>query len=516
MISAYHDTGAPIVVTGVRLVTGYLGYSLIFAGVIVLSPLVVLPIWTDETVYALCFIIPGITSMLIGYLIYFMTLRGQEYGKLQKNEDSIIITGAWVIAVAVLCVPFVLEGNHTISQAVFETTSGLTTTGLTVVDVASCPKIFLLHRSLTHFFGGIGLVLVLVTLVSDGGVFRVYSAEGHTDQLLPSMSGSARLILALYVGIIVMGIILYCTAGMPLFDAVNTSISAVSTGGFAVQPDSIGAYHSTAIEAISILLMVMGGTNFLLTYMFVQGKFKAFFSHSETKLYYATILVFSLVVGLIFYTSSNADDIGNALFTSLFHVVSVVTTTGFQTIPSFAALPPAILFLFMLLMFMGAGAGSTTGAIKMYRVVVTFKGLGWALRDKFGKHRSIYSHNINRFGLRLECTREEQWSVFVFVLLYLSLFIIGTFIFTLYGNSVQDSAFDFASCLGNVGVSVGVVTADSPAIILWTGTIGMLLGRLEIIVVFLAIAKLISQAKQHNKTFARAAQRKGHIDEMAA
>lgn len=515
MTSAHYDTGTPIVVSGARLIIGYLGYSMIFAGTIVLAPLLVLFIWPEETGYSLCFILPGITSMLAGYLLYFMTLRGQEYGRLQKNEDSIVITVSWVIAIAVLCVPFVLYGL-TVSQAVFETTSGLTTTGLTVMDVANCPKIFLLHRSMTHFFGGIGLVLVLVTLVSDGGVFRVYSAEGHTDQLLPSMSDSARLILALYVGIITLGVVLYCAAGMPLFDAINISISAVSTGGFAVDPDSIGAYHSTAIEAISILLMIMGGTNFLLTYMFVQGKFKAFFSHSETKLYYGVILVFSLLVSLIFLSSTGMDDFGSAFFTSLFHVVSIVTTTGFQTIPSFSALPPAIIFLFILLMFMGAGAGSTTGAIKMYRVVVTFKGLGWALRDKFGKHRSIYSHNINRFGLRLECSRAEQWDVFVFVMLYLSLFIIGTFIFTLYGNSVQDSAFDFASCLGNVGVSVGVVTAAAPPVVLWTGTIGMLLGRLEIIVVFLAIGKLVSRLKHRGHSFDQTTRREGPIDEMAA
>ena len=144
----------------------------------------------------------------------------------------------------------------------FEATAGLTTTGLSIVDVASCSHLMLLHRSMMHFFGGVGLLLVLASLVSDNGVLRIYNAEGHTDRLLPSVAGTAPMILALYIGRYRRRRVRLVVCGMPLFDAVNMSISAVSTGGFAVESASVGAYESASIEVVSIVLMMLGATNF--------------------------------------------------------------------------------------------------------------------------------------------------------------------------------------------------------------------------------------------------------------
>ena len=147
-----------------------------------------------------------------------------------------------------------LTGEYNFTQAVFECTSGYTTTGLSVVDVSKCPKIFLLYRSVMLFVGGIGLVLVLTCAVSDRYGLRLFNAEGHTDKLLPNLKKSARVILSIYSVYIILGIIAYVIAGMPLFDAINHSIAALSTGGFSTQKESLLAYHSIPIDIITDVL----------------------------------------------------------------------------------------------------------------------------------------------------------------------------------------------------------------------------------------------------------------------
>lgn len=482
-------------VVGLQLITGYLGVVAMLSGSIVMLPLLVIPVYPQDAVWAVCFILPGIVSLMVGYLMYFICIRDRVKGRLRKNEDAVIIIFTWFIAIMVCAAPFVLCGDYTFSQAVFETTSGLTTTGLSIVDVTVCPHIFLMHRSVLLFFGGVGLVLIMVSAVSDSHGLRIYNAEGHTDKLLPNMAKSARLILGLYVGYILAGTLMYQLAGMPAFDALNTSISAISTGGFVVNPDSIGGYHSLAIEAISVVLMLLGATNFLLHFLFLRGDFKAYFGHAETKAFYLVIGSFSIACALILCACGLSGSLPDALRVAIFQVVSVITTTGFQTIPSFSVLPSGVLFLFVLLMLMGSEAGSTAGGIKMFRVVVAVKSMYWMLRDRFSHRRNVHSNKINRFGELKECTLAEQRDVTMFIGLYLCLFMVGSFIFTLFGYSLENSLFEFASSLGNVGVSIGVVTADANPVILWTASVGMFFGRLEIYPVFLGLWRFAADVK---------------------
>ncbi len=476
--------------TGFRLCLGYIGYAIMFAGGIVMVPLIALPLYPDEAHLAPCFIFPGTAAMLAGYLLYFMSVRGVKRGRLRRGEDAVAITGAWVVAIGVFALPFLATGNYTVSQAIFETTSGLTTTGLSIVDVTTCPHLFLLHRSMMHFFGGVGLVLVLASMVSDNGVLRIYNAEGHTDRLLPSMTDSARVILLLYTGFIVFGVVAYLLCGMPAFDAVNMAISAVSTGGFAVRAQSIGAYDSVSIQIVSIVLMLLGATNFLASYLLLKGNAKAFIRHAETKAFYGVVIGFSLLASMILLTEGFSDSIPDALLASTFHVVSTITTTGFQTVSAFSLFPSSVLLLLLMLMFMGSEAGSTAGGMKMYRIVVIAKSLFWSLRDRFGAHRNVYSHKISRFGKRIECSEDERWGALAFAMLYVGMFVAGSLVFALAGGSLGDAMFEFASCLGNVGIGVGFITAESSSAVLLTASAGMLLGRLEIIPIFIGVWKM--------------------------
>ena len=300
-------------VTGTRLVIGYIGVSSMLIGIMVLTPLLVLTVYRHDLPHATCFIFPGVITMLFGYLLYFLNIRGARRGPLQKNEDAIIIVFTWLIAIVSCSVPFLLTGEFTVSQSVFETMSGLTTTGLSIVDVQSCPNIFLIHRSLLHFFGGIGLVLVMVTALSNAHGLRVYNAEGHTDKLLPNMVDSARLILAMYTGFILAGTVAYRIAGVPLFDAVNTAISAVSTGGFTVTPGSIGDYNSVPVEIISIVLMLVGAVNFLENFLLLRGRFHAYCNHAETKVLGAVVAGFSVTTALILLAFGTVNALPKAI-----------------------------------------------------------------------------------------------------------------------------------------------------------------------------------------------------------
>ena len=159
------DSGAPVL-RGWRLIAGYMGIVMILSGAITLLPLLTLIFYPEELRQAEYFIVPGVTSMLTGYLVS-MVLRGREPGRLERNQEMVVVLGTWITAIVITALPFVLTGDYTFTQAVFETTSGLSTTGLSVVDTATAPRIFLIHRTVLLFFGGIGLVLVMTSVLSD-------------------------------------------------------------------------------------------------------------------------------------------------------------------------------------------------------------------------------------------------------------------------------------------------------------------------------------------------------------
>lgn len=179
-----------------------------------------------------------------------------------------------------------------------------------------------------------------------------------------------------------------------------------------------------------------------------------------------------------------------------FQVVTVITTTGFQTIDSYAHLAPSTLFIFIFLMFIDSEAGSTAGGMKIYRTMVAAHGLRWALREIYGSKRRVFTRKINRFGKRVVCTDDEVREASTFLIIYIATFAIGSFLFTLTGASVQNAIFDFASCLGNVGVSIGFLGPSSDPVTLCVASLGMFLGRLEIIPVFLGIYWLATKPRR--------------------
>jgi trk system potassium uptake protein len=476
------------ITSGYPLILNYLGIFAILIGIINLFPLIVLAFYPEELDQALFFVVPGIITILIGLLINFF-FRGAVKGRFERHQDAILVVLIWILAIFASAMPFILTGDYNLTQAVFETSSGYSTTGLTVVNVTVTPKIFLFFRSWLQFVGGIGLVLVLTAAISDKFGMRLYNTEGHTDKLVPNLIRSGRIIILIYVGYIFAGFILYMIFGMSPFDAINHAMCAVATGGFSTQAGSIASYNSLAIEIVTMVLMILGGTNFLAHLMLLSGKFKNFFSHIEIKSI-AIIILIATVFSVLILTPFYGGSFSLALRHGSFQFISAITGTGYQSIPSFLGLPAAFYGILVIGMIMGAGVGSTCGGMKQYRVALAFKSLFWSVKDQLFHKNIIRKHYINKLGNKMVVDKDDISQNYAFLQFYIIVLIVGTLIFSAFGYSLEDSLFEFASALGTVGLSVGITGYNAHPLILWTSTLGMFLGRLEFYVIFIAVSKM--------------------------
>lgn len=481
--------------SGYRLVIGYLGIITIFIGIIILLPLLALVFIPEESGYALNFLIPGILAILIGFGGYSF-IHKREKGRLHLHHDAIIVFFSWVLAILFSSFPMYLLGEYSFSESFFEMTSGWTTTGFTIVNFDTLPKIYFLYRSISHFFGGIGLILVMLSALSDTFGMKLYNAEGHLDKLMPNLAKSTRIIFTIYSGFIVTGMLLYRIFGMSWFDAINHSIASVATGGFSTKADSIMAFESIlnpgnylAIQVVTIILMLLGSINFLAHLMIITGKFKRFFKDSENRTYFSIIAILVIIVTLISVSSKISFKEG--FMTSLFMVISSISTTGYSIVPTLAGLGPFIIFVLMIAMFIGGESGSTSGGTKVYRIDILFRSFYYHLRNRF-----VASKNIKRFDYIHKLSGKEvidhskftEIAIFAFTMIVI--IVVGSMVFLSQGYSFEESLFEALSSVTNTGLSSGIIKQGVSPVVLWTSTIGMILGRLEIFIVFIALIKL--------------------------
>lgn len=465
-----------------RRLLQYLGRFVGIIGIIQLVPLALLVFYPHEVMWVHCFAIPGIISIGISYLANLLfPIQSEE--RLETHYYSLLVVCIWVLAILISAVPWLIKGELTFTQAVFEMTSGYSTTGLSVVDVEHCPHLFLFFRSLSQFIGGVGLVLIVTNFFSQRYGIHIYMAEGHTDRLMPTLMGNSRVIFAIYLGMITVGTLAYVLAGVPAFDAINTSIAAVSTGGFAVRAASIGAYSSFVVELITIVLMLMGATTFIIHFLVLRGRWREALDHCELRF----LAVFLPAVTLLSLASLSEGTLFERFRIALFQMVSCVTTTGFATVNDFTLLPSAMFSLMIFAMIIGGESESTGGGLKQYRLIVSLKGILKIIREtvyRKGMVRPLYIRRTGRCDL-LE--NDEILSVSSYTILYILLFFVGSFVFTLFGYSLTDSMFEFISSLSTVGLTVGITEPAAHPVILWTSILGMFFGRLEIMVIFRAM-----------------------------
>ncbi|MCD6527380.1 MAG: TrkH family potassium uptake protein [Desulfuromonas sp.] len=469
-----------------RVIGSFLGFLLQLLGLIMLLPLLVLFWVPQEWGLSPGFLLAAAPLLVMGWWLRRCTTE-LEKRSLSLAEGSVIVVIAWLAAIVVGTLPFYWAGLD-ISRAVFETTSGWTTTGLSVVDVATTPMLLLFYRSLLQLAGGAGLAILLVSVLAIRGGVGVSSAEGHSEQLVPQVRHSARLVIKLYAGYVLVGVIALKLAGMSWFEAVNHSFCALSTGGFSTRAEPLYLWSSPAAQNILMVLMLLGMTNFLTAYTLMLGRWRAVWRNAELKLTLG-LLCFALIA--LWYGTPVARQAGvENLRITLFQVISALSTTGFVI----TGLEPEGGFswlLLMVLMLVGGGSGSTAGGIKQQRIVLLFKNLKQHLLQLSSPPHAVHEETVWIGDQQRSLSGDEVRWAGTYVALYLLTWLSGGLILTACGHSMAQSLFEFASTLGTVGLSLGVTGIGSASGQLWVQIAGMLLGRLEFLVLFWGSARLL-------------------------
>ncbi len=468
------------------------GLPLALAGMLMLSPLLLLPVYPGESACAPAFAVPAGGLMLTG-LALRLGLRRAAGATLSIREGGVIVLLSWTTVILFSAWPFMAVLGLPVSRAIFESVSGWTTTGLSVVDVASAGRLILFWRSVMQLAGGAGLAVIMMSAVIGPTGVGITVAEGRGDQLVPHVRRSARLVLTIYGIYAAVGFLAYWGAGLSAFDAVNHAFAAVSTGGFSTQADSIGHWDSATVEAVTVPLMLLGNLSFVTAWLLWRGELNLVRRNGEVQLL-ATLIPLSAGAVLVLTSQGLYPHLGKAVRVAIFETVSALTTTGFQTV-SYRNWNGAGILVLIVLMLIGGGTCSTAGGIKQYRIHLLWRQLLWELRRSLLPRTAVMERPVweGRGPVFIDDARVRQVAVFIF--LYMLHYGLGAAILCGCGFSLQDALFEFASAIGTVGLSVGVTSAAMPGAALWAEAIAMYLGRLEFIVVFVSVLKLAADGR---------------------
>lgn len=444
----------------------------------------------------------SITSMFIGITAMYFTRNHKK--EVKRKEGYIIVTFGWIVMSISGMLPYLFSGAiPDVTNAFFETISGYTTTGATILDdIEILPKGILIWRSLTHWIGGMGIIVLAIAILPLLGIggMQLFAAEApgpSADKLHPRITDTAKRLWYIYVGYTIAETILLKFAGMSFFDALNHSLATLSTGGFSTKNASLAYWNDQPlIQYIVIFFMFLAGSNFVLSYFAFKGKIQRVLMDEEFKYYFTFILIFTVIVALGVYFQANVPvsdyhpmvngPAESAFRHGLFQVVSVITTTGFVT-ADFSNWTPFLKILFFGLFFLGGSAGSTAGGIKVMRHLLIIK--NGILEFK----RTLHANAVIPVRYNNKTVREHiVYNIIAFFVLYMLLFIIGSLVLGFLGLDFESAVGGAASSLGNVGPALGSLNPMSnfnglPLLGKWWLGFLMLLGRLELFTVLIIL-----------------------------
>jgi trk system potassium uptake protein TrkH len=466
-------------------VLGLVGVFTASLGLLMLIPLGV-SIHYGETDWHAFLISMGITFTL-GIVMWLVSFgRKKVFG---RKECFASVTLGWIVAAFMCALPFVFaETLPSFTDAFFESMSGLTTTGASVLsNVEAQPHGILFWRSLLNWLGGMGIIVLFIAVLPNigAGSARLFNAEvpgPAVGRLEPRMKQTAKTLWKIYVTLSLVQVVLLLIGGMGLFDAVTHTLATMATGGFSTKHNSIAHWTSPFIQFTIVLFMFIAGINFSLHFQVFRGRIRDLFRNEEFQWYTGIILVASVVIGLDLFLRGYLP-LAEALGQSVFQVVSIITTTGFAT-SNFELWSPLSKGILFLLMFIGGCGGSTAGSMKAGRVLVFFK-------QAFKEVASSVNPNVVRVSKLNGAPIKPQVlsRILAFVFLYLLVFVFGSLVMAGLGLDLMSATSSVAASLGNVGPGFGLVgPANTYALIpqagKWFLSFMMLLGRLELFTVF--------------------------------
>jgi trk system potassium uptake protein TrkH len=418
--------------------------------------------------------------------------RNERENRLSTSLCSVALF--WFACAMVSGIPFMLGLNMSFTDALFEGMAGWTGTAFTMMQsLDTAPYTLLFWRSFMQWVGGIGIIAYVIALASSTGLFqgKLYRTESREEPLMPSIISTGRRIWKIYglLTFIAIGLILF--TGLSLWDSVNLALTTISTGGFTLHGGGILAYNNVLLELLLIPLMIAGALPFRLYYLIGENRRWSLFGDEQVKLFFVVVAIGTAVLtyDLVYFGNT---EILTALLQGLFMAVSALTTTGFQIVDLQTWASVTLLFL-MMLVFIGGAAGSSSGGIKLNRVVLGFRALFWWFRRLFVSGKVLIPFKsegrvIPRATAELETAKTMLVIILSVIVIFVATIVVMQFHLTT--TSITDVLFDITSAFSTCGITSGYVSPDMPFVSKWVFIVVMWLGRLEVIpvvVLFMAL-----------------------------
>ena len=461
-----------------------IGNLLVILGAFMLIPFFVQLIYDEKNS---TFLSSASVTAFIGILLILTNL--EENRKLNLQQAFLLTTLSWLSIAIFGCLPFLLSNlNLSLVDAFFESMSGITTTGSTIIaSLDNSPKSILMWRAILQWLGGIGIIVMAITilpLLKIGGMqlFKKESSD-TTEKILPKTREVTLIIAIIYLTLTLVCGIAYWVAGMNIFDSIAHSMTTIATGGFSTYSGSIGFFQNPRIEVVSIIFIILGSIPFIVYLKFVKGDKKIFFTDVQIRgLIY--ILIISILLMFVYLISINKEyNFLENLRISIFNVVSILSGTGYVT-ADFSLWGKFPLIFFLFLMFVGGCAGSTTCGIKIFR----FQILGYFMLSQIKK--LVYPHGVFLIKYNKEkISNTFIYSIITFIFLYFFIFFILAILLSLDGLDFITAISGSASAISNVGPGLGDIIGPNgnysslPNFSKLSLSFGMLLGRLELFAV---------------------------------
>ena len=444
-------------------------------------------IYYDDQNHINTFLLCSLITISFGFLLRFLT-KDEKNAEIKKRDGYLIVVSGWLCMTFFGTLPYLLTDSiPSFTDAFFETMSGFTTTGSTILDeIESLPKSILFWRSMTQWIGGMGIIVLTIAilpLLGIGGMeLFVAEAPGPTkDKIHPRIKETAKRLWIIYFSLTALETVVLMFFGLSFFDAINHSLTTTSTGGFSTKQESIAAFQNPFVEAVIVIFMFLAGTNFTMIYFGLKMKFRKIVNNDEFKWYLSA--VFILILLLSFYrTHTSSSDFIHAFREISFQVVSIITTTGYAT-ADYTLWGSFLTFIFFLFLFSGASAGSTSGGIKIVRIILLIK--NGLLEFKRRLHpKAVIPVMLNKQVISSTIT----YNLLAFIFLYLFVFTLGSIFLSFLGVDMLTSISAVASAVGNVGPGIADVGPSSsfsqlPTSAKWILSLLMLMGRLELFTV---------------------------------
>ncbi|MDO5832616.1 MAG: TrkH family potassium uptake protein [Methanobrevibacter sp.] len=462
--------------TDLLIVAQNSGNIMIGIGAMCLIPLIFDFIYFEFDIIS--FLLPAAFSMGLGFFFskYFENVKSN---KVRLKHGMILSSFAWLWASIIGGIVFTLATNMPIIDAVFESMSALTGSGMTMyADVEILPHSILFFRAFEQWVGGLGVVVMVITVLTKPGTVssKLYQSEARDERIRPSVKTTLKRTLDIYAIYTIAGIILYLLAGMPVFDSICNTLSIISTGGMSIKNANMGFYHDDVIYFISIILMILGATSFLVHYKVIKTRGKSLLEDLQFKI---IICVIAVVTLMLYYVSNIVP------MDLLFTVVSAITTTGANVASpaTMANWPPFVIICLMCLMLTGGSNGSTVGAIKLVRMITFFKGIYRHIREVLSPEGRVVPIKLHGNTIPEKAISQSG----NFITLYMMFIMFTWALFCLFGYDPFRSLFAIMSLQGNNGLELGIINNALHPVLKVVSMFNMWTGRIEIYPVLITL-----------------------------